>query len=123
MYLSNNGLTFISSELLRWSETSEVTLEGNPWHCGCELAWMADHKEDLQYSDFLVCASPEPLKDVPLKELTFEDFGCQNLTEYGWLTMALLVAACVVLVVVVGYGAARCYENHRMERGVPIERR
>lgn len=39
VYLSNNALTFVSAGLLRWDEADEVTLEGNPWHCGCELAW------------------------------------------------------------------------------------
>ena len=124
VYLSNNGLTFVSSDLLRWSESSEVSLEGNPWHCGCELSWMADHKgEAFEYSDFLVCASPEEVKDLPFKELDWEDYGCQELTKYGWITLALLVAACMVLAAAVGYGVFRVWENHRRAQGRPMGRR
>ncbi len=75
--LSNNGLQSMSSATLRWSASEAVHVEGNPWHCDCDLAWMADEHNVVE-SEFLVCASPDRLKGFPIKELRDRDFECNS---------------------------------------------
>ena len=91
VYLSNNELTTISFSLLPWDKLDTIQLDGNPWHCDCDLSWLVYNKNHTLISgidyDYLICKSPEILADLPVKHLSRYNFGCSkfNLTIYIYI--------------------------------------
>ena len=82
VYLSNNELTTISFSLLPWEKLDTIKLDGNPWHCDCDLSWLVYKKNHTLISgidyDYLICKSPEILADLPVKHLSRYNFGCSK---------------------------------------------
>ena len=83
VYLSNNELTTISFSLLPWEKLDTIKLDGNPWHCDCDLSWLVYKKNHTLISgidyDYLICKSPEILADLPVRHLSRYNFGCSKL--------------------------------------------
>ena len=72
--LSNNALRTLSEILLNWTDTN-VILTGNQWNCDCKLAWMLD----LNLDDLVICATPENLKNEPIKNIQGQDLECPGI--------------------------------------------
>ena len=72
--LSNNALRTLSKSLLNWNETN-IILGGNQWNCNCHLSWMLD----LDLDEFVICSSPENLKNKVISSLNAQDFQCKGL--------------------------------------------
>ncbi|CAH1389404.1 unnamed protein product [Nezara viridula] len=75
LILRENGFTTFSETLVSWPELRTLDVSENPIHCSCKLAWLKELLVRRNVSQVL-CASPPPLKDKPLKLLSSDELGC-----------------------------------------------
>ncbi|XP_069753549.1 immunoglobulin superfamily member 10 [Narcine bancroftii] len=90
LYLSDNALTSISSDLLSFiTEIESIYLHGNKWFCDCELKWLAELNErlpgvikckrDRSEPNVLLCplcANPSVSKGKNILQLPSSVFTC-----------------------------------------------
>ncbi|XP_032887721.1 immunoglobulin superfamily member 10 [Amblyraja radiata] len=90
LYLSENALTSIPSDLLSYiSEIESIYLHGNKWFCDCNLKWLAELNErlpgvlkckrDRNYPNGQicpVCANPSVSKGKDILQLPSSTFAC-----------------------------------------------
>ena len=114
VYLSNNDLSFISKDLLPWDELETLSLEGNRWHCNCDLAWMVDVE---LIDDFVICASPENLENVAVNSLSESEFNCMDESSFKWITVGLFLIILKIFVCMIGYSVYKIIRNWRRSKG------
>ena len=103
--LSNNNLKTLPETLLDWDQVESVNLNGNPWSCDCNLAWIVD--SGLYLSEFLTCSSPSSYANALIKTLNSEDFICPesllqraiNIVMGAAITVFLLLFAVAIFVI------------------------
>lgn len=75
--LSYNNLTILPGEdILRLSRYSlkQVSLEGNPWNCSCDMFWIVLLNSSIFAGSQAVCHYPSELHGTPLQHLREKDF-------------------------------------------------
>jgi len=103
VFLSNNGLTTLSSSLLPWKELETVKLDGNPWHCDCSFSWIVSKNvynlSAIDYS-YLICKTPELVAELPIVHLSKDNFGCR--TGYkNMVGIAFIVISCIAFLALI----------------------
>ncbi|NXU59357.1 GP1BB protein, partial [Turnix velox] len=114
IHLSYNRLTSIPRGLFdNLSSLRLVYLQGNPWHCDCDLlylrSWLQWQQNRSEYRD-LRCAAPPHLRNRLLAYLSEDELlsGCQA----WYCSLALLSQLClfillllqgVLVILIVGY--------------------
>uniref|UniRef100_A0A8C5LJC4 Leucine rich repeat containing 19 n=1 Tax=Leptobrachium leishanense TaxID=445787 RepID=A0A8C5LJC4_9ANUR len=84
LYLQNNNLTSldISPMLEKLKSTLNITLSGNPWNCDCAFmnlsSWLKQSKVILENEDVTLCAAPENMVKVTIKEARADQLNCNR---------------------------------------------
>ena len=79
--IAYNELTYIDD--FRSYYTGNISMSGNPWHCGPELSWMGE--EDGDFEEGLICSTPVCLCGNPIADMgksythtAYVDFGARS---------------------------------------------
>ncbi|XP_063313301.1 leucine-rich repeat-containing protein 19 [Pelobates fuscus] len=83
LYLQNNNLTSLDISLaLNELNNIKISLNGNPWNCGCSLVnlslWLNDGRVKLENEDLTLCATPQNMVTHRIKELKADQLNCQD---------------------------------------------
>ncbi|NXE95619.1 GPIX protein, partial [Menura novaehollandiae] len=113
--LRNNSLTRIPAGALDGLHgLRELRLGDNPWHCDCHIVYLKLWLEDFSEPSLaeLRCASPEPLRMKPLRQLTGNELGlCKRLLPTKCLDLfwrdLILIAGTIITVILVAW-ALKC---------------
>lgn len=99
--LRDNALTTLTEGLFPWSELSTFDLSENPITCDCRVMWLRNlliAQNASQTQETVFCASPERLREEPLKALSPELLGCAHLESrhQAMLGVILVISAAFI---------------------------
>lgn len=96
LYLQNNNIKWIDSDVAPWKELTILDLQGNPLACDCTNAWLRKIPLQPELTVRLWCGSPANHEREPLLEAPEELFVCSNVSERDSQTSALRTAVFIV---------------------------
>ncbi len=112
--LSHNSLqTLPGQDILELSRSSlkHLHLEGNPWNCSCEMAWILYLNSSILACSQAVCHHPPALEGIALQQLIPEDFQhCCPVDHYITPYLTLLIVSTVAVIV---NHAVKIYKRHK----------
>lgn len=79
MFKQENALTSLPEDLASWQSLRLLRLEGNPFHCSCDLLWLRDllSLSKFKNSSFLVlCDEPREVHEKRISSLSEKDLDC-----------------------------------------------
>ncbi len=97
--VQNNSIQILPSELgPRFRQLTALKLQGNPFHCNCQMLWLWEWVKDLSFGDVDAvlgnCHTPEP---KVITQMRPSDFRCSpplvtfsiggNFRDGGWLRL------------------------------------
>ena len=95
--LRNNQLVHVAEDMVSWRDLRSAELAGNPLHCSCAVRWLPELLVRWKAAPTL-CASPLPLRALPLEELDPDKLGCAR--QLDSRQQALIAIVCGVGVAV-----------------------
>ncbi|CAN8006038.1 unnamed protein product [Ixodes hexagonus] len=96
LYLQDNNIKWIDSDVAPWKELTVLDLQGNPLACDCNNAWLRKIPLQPELTVRLWCGSPSSHEREPLLEAPEEIFVCSGVSEKDSQTSALRTAVFVV---------------------------
>lgn len=112
LILRNNGFKTITATIIPFGELYQLDLSENPLNCDCRILWLngvlTNQNLTSQQGDGVICASPENLKDRPLKQLTADTVGCTFAapSNHVMISLVVVVTAAILTALVLIY--CRC---------------
>lgn len=102
--LRDNALTTLTEGLFPWAELTTLDLAENPLHCDCRVMWLRNllltqHNQTAGAApETVLCATPERLREEPLRALRAELLGCVRLEarQQAMLGVVLVVSAAFI---------------------------
>ncbi|KAJ0183088.1 hypothetical protein K1T71_001064 [Dendrolimus kikuchii] len=96
--LRNSRLTTLDKDLLdAFGQFTELDLQGNPWHCDCNLIWLKRLQLSTNAYDHFRCATPPSLYNARIFDLKAKYFTCQK--KHIGIIMGI-VSFCIILALV-----------------------
>lgn len=90
LYLHNNNLTQLDSQLLaRWDDMEVIDIRVNPWLCDCDNQWMVEtllpiiEKSTPKIVNNIVCAGPDQMKGLSMVDLEHKHSQMRCQDKYG----------------------------------------
>lgn len=90
LYLHNNNLTMLDSQLLaRWDDMEVIDIRVNPWLCDCDNQWMVEtllpivEKTTPKMVNNIVCAAPDQMKGLSMVDLEHKHSQMRCRDKYG----------------------------------------
>lgn len=96
LYLQDNNIKWIDSDMAPWKELTVLDLQGNPLACDCTNAWLRKIPLQPELTVRLWCGSPSNHERQPLLDAPGEIFVCSNASEKDSQTNALRTAVFIV---------------------------
>ncbi|XP_050553136.1 leucine-rich repeat neuronal protein 1-like [Spodoptera frugiperda] len=96
--LRDNAIVTLSETVFIGKELKQLDLTDNPIFCDCQLLWLQQLLYDKSNFTQLHCASPEHLKDKPLRNLNADDLGCVLHDTRQQTIICIVVVACVATI-------------------------
>ncbi|PZC85998.1 hypothetical protein B5X24_HaOG214363 [Helicoverpa armigera] len=96
--LRDNAIVTISESVFIGKELKQLDLTDNPIFCDCQLLWLQQLLYEKSNFTQLHCASPEHLKDKPLRNLNADDLGCVLHDTRQQTIICVVVVACVAVI-------------------------
>lgn len=98
--LRGNALTTIFESWFSWNELDWLDLSDNPINCDCEVVRVVQTifpSNKLLLLNNTMCASPDPLRGLPLSDLSYDMLGCAylNSRESDLIGITLVIIAAV----------------------------
>ncbi|CAB3254407.1 unnamed protein product [Arctia plantaginis] len=95
--LKGSRLTKLDAELLEpFGHLTELDLQGNPWHCDCDMKWVKRLQIPEHFTDHLRCGSPPDLFNAKIFDLKSKFFTCDNKKRHIGFAIALFTV-CTIL--------------------------
>ncbi|CAD0195894.1 unnamed protein product [Chrysodeixis includens] len=96
--LKDNAIVTLSETVFIGKELKQLDLTNNPIFCDCQLLWLHQLLNDKSNFTQIHCASPEHLKDKPLRNLNADDLGCVLHDTRQQTIICIIVVACVATI-------------------------
>ncbi|XP_037284874.2 uncharacterized protein LOC119177774 isoform X2 [Rhipicephalus microplus] len=78
-YLQNNNIEYLDEDVAPWREFEILDLQGNPWVCDCNNAWIRRLPLQKELTVQLGCGGPPAYEHKPMLEVPDEVFACPSL--------------------------------------------
>lgn len=96
--LRDNAIITLSETVFVGKEFRQVDLADNPIFCDCQVLWLQQLLHEKTNFTQVQCASPEHLKDKPLRTLTADELGCVLHDTRQQTIICIVVVACVATI-------------------------
>uniref|UniRef100_A0A336KDR4 CSON005682 protein n=1 Tax=Culicoides sonorensis TaxID=179676 RepID=A0A336KDR4_CULSO len=98
--LRGNSLTTIFESWFSWNELDLLDLSDNPINCDCEVVRVVQTifpSNKLFLLNNTMCATPDPLRGLPLSDLSYDMLGCAylNSRESDLIGITLVIIAAI----------------------------
>lgn len=114
--LRGNAITTFAEGLFPWNELHTFDLSENPIHCDCRVLWLRNlliTKNLSQTSETVLCASPERLREEPLRILSSDLLGCAHTDSRRQALIGAFVVATAATITALALVIYRCRRRIR----------
>ncbi|XP_077518755.1 uncharacterized protein LOC144128861 isoform X1 [Amblyomma americanum] len=81
LYLQNNKIKYLDEDIAPWKQFEILDLQGNPWACDCNNAWIRKLPLQRELTANLRCGSPPKFEHKSMLEVPDELFYCPDSRE------------------------------------------